>query len=58
MVLMKLYVLRKGFPSYRQIAHYKNISQEKLDELLDTFWTDDAELSSDDDKEWIVILPA
>lgn len=56
---MKLYIFRNGFPSMQLLAAYKNLSQERLDELLDDWDRPGSELSSDNnDTEWFLTLPA
>jgi len=55
---MTLQVFRNGFPSMQLVVAYRNLSQEKLHELLDEWDRPGSELSADNEKEWYLTLPA
>ena len=56
---MTLHVFRNGFPSMQLLAAYRNLSQDRLDELIDQWDGPGSELSADNnDTEWFLTLPA
>ncbi|MHB1651689.1 MAG: hypothetical protein ACYCVD_04320 [Desulfitobacteriaceae bacterium] len=57
---MKLYIFRNGFPSMQLLAAYRNLSQERLNELLDEWDRDGSSVleADNNDTEWFLTLPA